>query len=68
MMPSHGSSLEPRQLFDVAGLAKVFHATSSSPRRSLFKVPIFGRAMRVAGMVEISRENRKPRSERMNSS
>jgi 1-acyl-sn-glycerol-3-phosphate acyltransferase len=45
--------------FDVAGLAKVLPRHKFVAKAELFKVPIFGRAMRAAGMVEIQRENRK---------
>jgi 1-acyl-sn-glycerol-3-phosphate acyltransferase len=45
--------------FDVAGLAKVLPRNKFVAKAELFKVPIFGRAMRAAGMVEIQRENRK---------
>ncbi len=45
--------------FDVAGLAKVLPRHKFVAKAELFKVPIFGRAMRAAGMVEIHRENRK---------
>ncbi|MEA2761996.1 MAG: 1-acyl-sn-glycerol-3-phosphate acyltransferase [Gemmatimonadaceae bacterium] len=45
--------------FDVAGLASVLPRHKFVAKAELFKVPIFGRAMRAAGMVEIHRENRK---------
>jgi 1-acyl-sn-glycerol-3-phosphate acyltransferase len=45
--------------FDVAGLAKVLPRHKFVAKAELFKVPIFGRAMRAAGMVEIQRDNRK---------
>jgi 1-acyl-sn-glycerol-3-phosphate acyltransferase len=45
--------------FDVAGLADVLPRHKFVAKAELFKVPIFGRAMRAAGMIEIQRENRK---------
>jgi 1-acyl-sn-glycerol-3-phosphate acyltransferase len=45
--------------FDVAGLASELPRHKFVAKAELFKVPIFGRAMRAAGMVEIQRENRK---------
>jgi 1-acyl-sn-glycerol-3-phosphate acyltransferase len=45
--------------FDVPALAKVLPRYKFVAKAELFKVPIFGRAMRAAGMVEIQRENRK---------
>jgi 1-acyl-sn-glycerol-3-phosphate acyltransferase len=61
-----GGETEPRifasnhvSWFDVAGLAKVLPRHKFVAKAELFKVPIFGRAMRAAGMVEIQRENRK---------
>jgi len=45
--------------FDVPSLAKVLPRNKFIAKSELFKVPIFGRAMRAAGMVEIQRENRK---------
>ena len=45
--------------FDVAGLAKVLPRHKFVAKAELFKVPIFGRAMRAAGMIEIQRDNRK---------
>ena len=62
----HDNDAEPRifasnhvSWFDVAGLAKVLPRHKFVAKAELFKVPIFGRAMRAAGMVEIQRENRK---------
>jgi 1-acyl-sn-glycerol-3-phosphate acyltransferase len=62
----NGGSGEPRifaanhvSWFDVAALAKVLPRHKFVAKAELFKVPIFGRAMRAAGMVEIQRENRK---------
>ena len=40
-------------------LAKVLPRYKFVAKAELFKVPIFGKAMRAAGMVEIQRENRK---------
>ena len=45
--------------FDVAALAKVLPRYKFVAKAELFKIPIFGRAMRAAGMIEIQRENRK---------
>jgi 1-acyl-sn-glycerol-3-phosphate acyltransferase len=45
--------------FDVPALAGVLPRYKFVAKAELFKVPIFGRAMRAAGMVEIQRENRK---------
>jgi 1-acyl-sn-glycerol-3-phosphate acyltransferase len=45
--------------FDVPALAKVLPRYKFVAKAELFKVPIFGRAMRAAGMVEIQRDNRK---------
>jgi 1-acyl-sn-glycerol-3-phosphate acyltransferase len=45
--------------FDVPALAKVLPRYKFVAKAELFKVPIFGSAMRAAGMVEIQRENRK---------
>ena len=45
--------------FDVPALAKVLPRYKFVAKAELFKVPIFGRAMRSAGMIEIQRDNRK---------
>jgi 1-acyl-sn-glycerol-3-phosphate acyltransferase len=45
--------------FDVPALAGVLPRYKFVAKAELFKVPIFGRAMRAAGMVEIQRDNRK---------
>jgi 1-acyl-sn-glycerol-3-phosphate acyltransferase len=45
--------------FDVPALATVLPRYKFVAKAELFKVPIFGKAMRAAGMVEIQRENRK---------
>ncbi|HET6761010.1 MAG TPA: lysophospholipid acyltransferase family protein [Gemmatimonadaceae bacterium] len=45
--------------FDVPSLAKVLPRYKFVAKAELFKVPIFGTAMRAAGMIEIQRENRK---------
>jgi 1-acyl-sn-glycerol-3-phosphate acyltransferase len=45
--------------FDVPSLAKVLPRYKFVAKAELFKVPIFGRAMRSAGMIEIQRDNRK---------
>ena len=45
--------------FDVPSLAKILPRNKFVAKSELFKVPIFGRAMRAAGMIEIQRENRK---------
>jgi 1-acyl-sn-glycerol-3-phosphate acyltransferase len=62
----NGDGTEPRifasnhvSWFDVAALAKVLPRYKFVAKAELFKVPIFGRAMRAAGMVEIQRDNRK---------
>ncbi len=62
----NGDNAEPRVFasnhvswFDVAGLAKVLPRHKFVAKAELFKVPIFGAAMRAAGMIEIQRENRK---------
>ncbi len=45
--------------FDVPALAKILPRYKFVAKAELFKVPIFGPAMRHAGMIEIQRENRK---------
>jgi 1-acyl-sn-glycerol-3-phosphate acyltransferase len=45
--------------FDVPALARSLPRYKFVAKAELFKVPIFGKAMRAAGMVEIQRENRK---------
>ena len=45
--------------FDVPALAKVLPHYKFVAKAELFKVPIFGRGMRAAGMIEIQRDNRK---------
>ncbi|HEY1953580.1 MAG TPA: lysophospholipid acyltransferase family protein [Gemmatimonadaceae bacterium] len=45
--------------FDVPALAKILPRHKFVAKAELFKVPIFGKAMRAAGMIEIQRENRK---------
>jgi 1-acyl-sn-glycerol-3-phosphate acyltransferase len=45
--------------FDIPSLAKVLPRYKFVAKAELFKVPIFGPAMRAAGMIEIQRENRK---------
>ncbi|MDQ6768687.1 MAG: 1-acyl-sn-glycerol-3-phosphate acyltransferase [Gemmatimonadota bacterium] len=62
----NGGNGEPRifasnhvSWFDVAALAKVLPRHKFIAKTELFKIPIFGRAMRAAGMIEIQRENRK---------
>lgn len=45
--------------FDVPALAKVLPRYKFVAKAELFKVPIFGGAMRAAGMIEIQRDNRK---------
>ena len=45
--------------FDVPALAKVLPRNRFVAKAELFKIPIFGPAMRAAGMIEIQRENRK---------
>jgi 1-acyl-sn-glycerol-3-phosphate acyltransferase len=62
----NGGNGEPRifasnhvSWFDVPALAGVLPRYKFVAKAELFKVPIFGRAMRSAGMIEIQRENRK---------
>jgi 1-acyl-sn-glycerol-3-phosphate acyltransferase len=62
----HASSGEPHifasnhvSWFDVPSLAKVLPRYKFVAKAELFKVPIFGTAMRAVGMIEIQRENRK---------
>lgn len=62
----NGGNGEPRifasnhvSWFDVPALASVLPRYKFVAKAELFKVPIFGRAMRAAGMIEIQRENRK---------
>ena len=45
--------------FDVPALAGVLPRCKFVAKAELFKVPIFGGAMRAAGMIEIQRDNRK---------
>jgi 1-acyl-sn-glycerol-3-phosphate acyltransferase len=45
--------------FDVPALARALPRYKFVAKAELFKVPIFGKAMRSAGMIEIQRENRK---------
>lgn len=45
--------------FDVPALAAVLPRYKFVAKAELFKVPIFGSAMRAAGMIEIQRDNRK---------
>jgi 1-acyl-sn-glycerol-3-phosphate acyltransferase len=45
--------------FDVPALAKILPRYKFVAKAELFKVPIFGKGMRAAGMVEIQRDNRK---------
>ncbi|PYO09824.1 MAG: 1-acyl-sn-glycerol-3-phosphate acyltransferase [Gemmatimonadetes bacterium] len=45
--------------FDVPALAKILPRYKFVAKAELFKVPIFGRGMRIIGMIEIQRENRK---------
>ena len=45
--------------FDVAALASALPRYKFVAKAELFKVPIFGKAMRAAGMIEIQRDNRK---------
>jgi 1-acyl-sn-glycerol-3-phosphate acyltransferase len=62
----NGSGGDPRifasnhvSWFDVPALAHILPRYKFVAKAELFKVPVFGRAMRAAGMVEIQRENRK---------
>ncbi|HCU11312.1 MAG TPA: hypothetical protein DGB72_04205, partial [Gemmatimonadetes bacterium] len=43
--------------FDVPSLASTLPRNRFVAKSELFKVPIFGRAMRAAGMIEIQRDN-----------
>jgi 1-acyl-sn-glycerol-3-phosphate acyltransferase len=45
--------------FDVPALARILPRYKFVAKAELFKVPIFGKGMRAAGMIEIHRENRK---------
>ncbi|HUQ98966.1 MAG TPA: lysophospholipid acyltransferase family protein [Gemmatimonadaceae bacterium] len=45
--------------FDVPSLAKILPRYKFVAKAELFRVPIFGRGMRAAGMIEIQRDNRK---------
>jgi 1-acyl-sn-glycerol-3-phosphate acyltransferase len=45
--------------FDVPSLASTLPRNRFVAKSELFKVPIFGKAMRAAGMIEIQRDNRK---------
>jgi 1-acyl-sn-glycerol-3-phosphate acyltransferase len=45
--------------FDVPALARILPHYKFVAKAELFKVPIFGKAMRAVGMIEIQRENRK---------
>src|SRR4051812_36753528 len=45
--------------FDVPALAANLPRYKFVAKAELFKVPVFGKAMRAAGMIEIQRENRK---------
>jgi len=45
--------------FDVPSLASTLPRNRFVAKAELFKVPIFGRAMRAVGMIEIQRDNRK---------
>jgi len=62
----NGSSGEPHVFaanhvswFDVPALASTLPRYKFVAKAELFKVPIFGRGIRAAGMIEIQRENRK---------
>jgi 1-acyl-sn-glycerol-3-phosphate acyltransferase len=45
--------------FDVPALARILPRYKFVAKAELFKVPIFGKGMRAAGMIELQRENRK---------
>jgi 1-acyl-sn-glycerol-3-phosphate acyltransferase len=45
--------------FDVPALARVLPRYKFVAKAELFKIPVFGAAMRAVGMIEIQRENRK---------
>lgn len=45
--------------FDVPALASILPRYKFVAKAELFKVPVFGRAIRAAGMIELQRENRK---------
>jgi 1-acyl-sn-glycerol-3-phosphate acyltransferase len=45
--------------YDIPALASVLHRTKFVAKAELFKIPVFGAAMKAAGMVPIERQNRK---------
>jgi 1-acyl-sn-glycerol-3-phosphate acyltransferase len=45
--------------FDILALVEALAGSASSPRRRLFRVPLFGPAARAVGTVPIERANRK---------
>jgi 1-acyl-sn-glycerol-3-phosphate acyltransferase len=45
--------------YDIPALASVLHRTKFVAKAELFKIPVFGAAMKAAGMIPIERQNRK---------
>ena len=45
--------------YDIPALASILHRTKFVSKAELFKIPIFGRAMKAAGMIPVERQNRK---------
>lgn len=45
--------------YDIPALASILHRTKFVAKAELFKIPIFGAAMKAAGMIAIERQNRK---------
>lgn len=45
--------------YDIPALASIFPRTKFVAKAELFKIPIFGAAMRAVGMIPIERQNRK---------
>ena len=45
--------------YDIPALASILHRTKFVAKAELFKIPVFGAAMKAAGMVPIERQNRK---------
>lgn len=45
--------------YDIPALASILHRTKFVAKAELFKIPIFGAAMKAAGMVAVERQNRK---------
>jgi 1-acyl-sn-glycerol-3-phosphate acyltransferase len=45
--------------YDIPALASILHRTKFVAKAELFKIPVFGAAMKAAGMIPIERQNRK---------